>query len=113
MLSKIKECWYSIKHGIKNIVNWLPVIWYDTQIDFDYSFFRLLYKKLQLIEQKFAEDEVYVGQEKDLKRIKTCRILCERLITDFYGDNALKPLLTKYPHYFDNITFNKSEIRFE
>lgn len=74
--------------GIKNVVDWLPIIYNDR--DWDHQFiFIILHKKLHNMEKFFDSDNVWGAKAKDsAKEIKLARILCERIIKHEYLSNA-------------------------
>ena len=90
MFNKIRN----LKEGIRNIIEWFPVIYEDRW--WDYSFlYSILRKKLSLMEKGFREDGICLNSEKDAKKMKICVLLLDRLINDDYidygKDNGLGP----------------------
>ena len=108
MLRKIRR----IIRKIKNVISWFPVIWQDEQWDF-YYFYRILNKKLDLIEKHMKSDFCMksVNQDKYIKQVQVCKYLVERLIYHDYTENALIPYYKKYGKDCENkyITFVKNE----
>jgi hypothetical protein len=92
MLNRIRQSflgtvYYNLKYGIKGLYNWIPVIWNDRQYD-DYFLFKILRHKLILMEREYRRINVYVGQEKDHKKIQLCVYILNRIINDDYFFNA-------------------------
>ena len=91
---KVKDFFRGIKPGIGNIIEWFTVIYKDRW--WDHSFlYRILSFKLRQIERNFRGRGVAVHTEKELRKIKTCYLLLDRLINDDYvsykrGDNIRK-----------------------
>jgi len=79
----------NLKQGIKNVVQWLPIIWKDRQWD-QIFFFNLLHKKMSLMEDFFKNRANFVGREKEAKKIKICVCLLDRLQKDDYINIAFK-----------------------
>ena len=79
----------NITAGVRNLWTWFPVIWRDRQFDDGY-FYALLHKKLSLMEKHFQSKNcwAWVGMEKDLRKLRVCRILAGRLKDDIYFDMA-------------------------
>lgn len=75
--------------GIRNIIRWTPVIWFDE--DFDWSnLAEVMEFKLRLMEKEFRERGHHVGSDLDAKRCRICSDLLKRLIEDKYWENACK-----------------------
>jgi hypothetical protein len=74
----------SIKHGIKNLYNWFPVIWDD--YDWDHSTILTILKfKLDRMEKAFrSKHAMAVDSEKLADQIKRCSLVLDRLIEDDY-----------------------------
>jgi hypothetical protein len=67
---------------------WFPIIWKDKPWDHVYLYY-ILRKKLSTMEEFYASDDpVCLGAKDNLKNIKTCRILLDRLIKDDYIPDA-------------------------
>ena len=87
---------YNIITGIKNIFRWLPVIWKDRQWDQDYLY-RVIGQKLKLMEEFWYSDDPWsANQEKVAKKVKLCRLLCDRIVNHDYLMNVLIPVEQKY-----------------
>ena len=87
---------YNIITGIKNIFRWLPVIWKDRQWDQDYLY-RVIGQKLKLMEEFWYSDDPWsANQEKVAKKVKLCRLLCDRIVNHDYLMNVLIPVEKKY-----------------
>lgn len=96
MFSKIKDFYYSIKNGIKNIVKYLPIIWKDRDWD-EYYIFSLLYHKFYYMEKLFRSDKVWSAKALDVAdKLKIAKLLCKRIIDEDYLINALIPVEQKY-----------------
>jgi hypothetical protein len=81
---RIRDKYYDVKYGIKNLIRWFPVIWGDRDWDFAYMF-ALLEKKFEHYEKEWSSDACFVvGSEKQVKRFKICKELCRRLKDDWY-----------------------------
>jgi hypothetical protein len=80
---------YDVPHGIANFIKWAPVIYEDRWWDHAYLF-RLLQKKLQLMEKGFVKYGIALDSEKVAKQIRTCHLLLKRLTDDEYGEMAFK-----------------------
>jgi len=76
-----------MKNGLKNLFIWFKIIWNDRWWD-NYYFFKILHKKLSLMEKNFREDGVHLFAEKDANKMKRCVLVLERLMNDDYDANA-------------------------
>lgn len=87
--------------GIKNLIQWIPIIWNDRQWDY-YYFYKILYYKLKFMEEFWKSDEpVSAKAEKTAKQITIAKNLAKRLMENNYIDNALMWHEQKYPDYLD------------
>lgn len=89
IIDRIETCFYDIKYGIENLINWFPVIWKDRNWDHCYIY-TVLRHKLHLTEQQIREHGHHVDNERDADNIKVCVNLLDRLIKDEYHDSAFK-----------------------
>jgi hypothetical protein len=87
---------YSFIQGIKNLINWFYIIYFDR--DWDYCFlYKILHHKLKSMENfHYSNNTFAVNSERTAKQIKIARILCERLIDGDYLENAMIPYDNKY-----------------
>jgi len=76
-----------IKHGIKNLIIWFPVIWKDRWWD-HWFIYSMLNKKLSLMEKSLRKYGHHTNAERDAHKIKVCAILFKRLMDDNYFENA-------------------------
>ena len=86
---RIRDKWYDIEHGIKNLYRWFPVIWNDR--GWDYCFmFAVMEKKFDLMIGSFEKGANYVvGCNKQIERLKICKEICRRLKDDWwYHENT-------------------------
>lgn len=79
--------WNDIAWGIKNIIRWTPVIWFDE--DFDWSnLARVMEFKLRLMEKEFRVNGHHVNSKRDAKQVLICAELLNRMQKEDYYDNA-------------------------
>lgn len=93
---RIKYPIYDLYYGIENLFKWGKVIYEDR--DWDYIFLLILiHKKLDNM-QKFFTDDSWVRKDDKaiLQRIKTTKLLLQRIIDDNYLENALVDYEKKY-----------------
>ena len=72
------------RRGLRSLRYWLPIIWKDRAWDWYYILF-MLQKKLEQT-RKFI-DGSFVGSEKEVKKIKKCELLIDRILEDDYISN--------------------------
>lgn len=81
---KVLRFFDGIWAGLVNLVIWLPIIWKDRQFDHAYLY-TVLRHKLRLMEKFFDSNNTWsVGAKRHVKDIRIARILCDRLIEDWY-----------------------------
>jgi len=86
---KVKDFPYEVKHGIKNLVIWFPIIWKDRWWD-QYFIYVVLRHKLHLMEKNIRKYGHHVRNVEDADGIKKCVLLLDRLIKDDYHENVFK-----------------------
>jgi len=84
---KIEIFFRDIQVGFWNLIVWFPVIWKDRQWD-QVFFYKILRKKLVLMEKQFRTRGMAISSESEAKKMKLCILLIERLLADHYEDNA-------------------------
>jgi len=98
-------------YKIKKIFYYLPIIWKDTDYDYE-SIYEILYAKLKRMEKIWEDDTAiwsYVRQDKDRQSIKLAKNLCKRLCKEEYLLNALIPHNKKYENSFRIESFKRVE----
>lgn len=79
----------SLIKGFKNLWDWKGVVWNDQ--DFDHYFlFVVLKHKIDNMIQDFEKNEFYVGVDKDVKDMKICSLLLDRILKDEYHENVFR-----------------------
>lgn len=74
-----REVW----QGIKNIFKWLPIVWKDRDWD-HYYIYKALQFKLKNTANYIEKRDRYVGNERDVQRLRTCVKLIENILEDVY-----------------------------
>src|SRR5690606_4724461 len=81
---KIQLKLYSIKRGLSNLIEWLPVIWNDRQWGAEYIY-KILLKKLKLKEEFFYNERIdKVQTEEIVTQLRYVIAALERLIKNDY-----------------------------
>ncbi len=88
-MNKIKTLYYSIIYGIENLYIWFFIIWQDRNWD-HYFIYKILHKKLSLMEYNIRKYGMHVRSDKDAGKIKICVLLLDRLLKDDYFENVCK-----------------------
>lgn len=60
---RLREIFYNIKYGIKNLIIWFTFIWSDRNYDFIFTL-QLLRKKLELLREQFTDKYSYLENNK-------------------------------------------------
>jgi hypothetical protein len=75
---------YEVIQGLKNIINWLPVVFKDRQWDEEYLY-KIIHHKLKLKEEFFRSENTYSAKANEVAyQIKEVKEALERLIKDDY-----------------------------
>lgn len=72
-----------LKHGIKNIIYWFPIIWKDRNWDHDYIF-RILQHKLKAQSKYIGSNDRHTRAQYDAQRMNLCVNLMQKLQDSFY-----------------------------
>jgi hypothetical protein len=88
---------YNFLKGFKNLINWIPVIWNDSNNDFT-NILIILKKKLELQSKYIKKYSNNENSLRDCQRIELCIRLIDRINEEYYT--------TEYTEYF------KSKISF-
>jgi len=94
---KIQYPIYNFFKGIRNLINWVPVIWNDSNNDFT-NILIILKKKLELQSKYIKKYSNYENSLRDYQRIQLCIRLIDKINEEYYA--------TEYNNYI------KSKISF-
>jgi hypothetical protein len=86
--------------GIKNLIQWFPVIWKDRDWD-SYYIFRILEHKLKLQAKGISKRDIHVNAQRDAGVMRTCVRLMEKVRDDYYESEYLDYYKTKM--WFEDI----------
>ena len=85
---RTEDFFYGIYYGIKNIVEWLPIIWHDS--DFDFAFFAKINEfKMRRMSAYFRDHGVHIGSDKDARDLAVCAELFRRIGGDTDSERAI------------------------
>lgn len=86
----------NIKWGIKNCIKWFPVVWNDR--DFDWSYLAIVMQfKINNMANFIEHNKFYAGYKRDVRDMRVCVELLDRLIEDDTQDVENKKLtFTQY-----------------
>jgi len=74
-----------VSTGVKNLWKWFPIIWKDR--DWDYYFLlEMIETKLDNMIKAFQTNQRFEGCEEDVRYMKICKKLIERLQSNYYPD---------------------------
>lgn len=86
---KLHMVFRDIETGIENLITWFPIIWLDRYWDSHYLFL-ILKKKIELMERKFNENDLYVNVKRDTDNMRICIDALDRLMKDDYHEIAFQ-----------------------
>jgi hypothetical protein len=69
--------------GIKNLIQWFPVIWKDRDWD-SYYIFTILEHKLTLQAKGISKRDIHVNAQRDAEIMMTCVRLMDKIKDDYY-----------------------------
>jgi hypothetical protein len=89
--------------GVKNLKDWLPIIWKDRDWDNHYIF-EVLKFKLKKQSKYISEKDRILSAQMDAKRMRLCVSLIEKIQNDFYQMEYMDYVKDKY--WFEKIKDN-------
>lgn len=99
----------NIKNGIRNLIKWFKIIWNDRDWD-EYFIYKILYHKLNNMEQLFKSDKVIGARSLQIaNELRLAKLLCKRILDDNYLSNALTDYYNKYTIDDKLMTFENTE----
>ena len=113
-MSKLKDIWRNINYWprrkwrqIKNVINWIPVVW--KQFDFDYRYSLDVFKHQLLKQAKFMEsDKVYgVNSHIDAQKIRMVVRLMDKVYDEDYACEYQQKLKDTYGEGVDEWIFEE------
>ena len=78
-----------ITDGVRNVIRWAPVIWFDADFDWEYLATVMEYKLRRSAKLETTVGH-HVGSKRDGQRMLICAEILKRLRADDYFDNAQK-----------------------
>lgn len=79
--------WYQFTRGIRNIIQWTPVIWGDEHFDWQYLA-HVMEWKLRKMAVDIGDRGQHTGRDREARQMRICAELLKRLQTDDYWENA-------------------------
>lgn len=103
LLGKIEDWWWytvgyrirEFKQGIRNLINWFPIIWEDRDYSTSYIF-KVLKQKLYFVSKYHIKKQHYVGWEREVERMILCIKLIDYVSNDHYDKIAQDYISDKY-----------------
>jgi hypothetical protein len=97
--------------SLHNLWKWFPIIWNDRDWD-HYFIFEVLKFKLKNMSDSFERNDWYVGNEQDIKKMRTCIKLIELVQssyyeTEVYDHENVEEYLAKYKNATLRVLTNK------
>jgi hypothetical protein len=97
--------------SLYNLWRWFPIIWNDRDWD-HYFIFEMLKFKLKNMSNSFEHNDWYVGNERDVERMRTCVKLIELIQSDYYETEVhdhknVEEYLAKYKNVTLKVLTNK------
>ena len=104
---KLKDWWkykgkfllWDFIEGVKNLIQWFPVIWKDRQWG-GYAALDILKFKIEKLSEHF-DKVIWVDRVREVETLKTCARLIDKIRTDYYMMEYLEYYITEF--HFDKI----------
>ncbi len=78
-----------IPAGVRNIVRWVPVVWSDTDYDYE-PLLQMMREKLDSMEGAIRANGYGVAHIQDADNMRVCVLLLDRIIADEYPIEAFR-----------------------
>lgn len=106
----ISEIYRDIYAGIRSIIRWIPVLWFDRNYDWTYLV-RIMERKFELMESQHRNHGYYVGAEISAKQLKICQELCQRIRNDYnyFPNDQWSPEIGPWHQRYRDQKFKKPE----
>ena len=78
---------YRFLDRLHNLWRWFPIIWNDKDWD-HYFLFEIIKVKLKNMSDSFERNDYYVGNKRDVERMRTCVRLIELIQSSHYETEA-------------------------
>ena len=99
-LNNLRCCWYDFTNGIRQLLRWIPIIWFDADFDWEYLA-ALMEAKLRWMAAD-CDRWPTARAELDKRQMLVCAALLKRLRADDYFENAERsmpgPVAAKHAH---------------
>lgn len=105
----ITKIWYCFKYGIINLIVWFPIIWANRNWDY-YFFYKIIQKKLKLMENLHRFHGHHVGDIDTANQMKICIVLIDKLIKNDYNSTCFDEYYNKWGHSYSIEENNKLKI---
>lgn len=99
-------------HGVKNIWEWLPIVWKDREWD-SYYIWDVLKFKIKKQAEYLGEHDYHESSKRDSEIMMTCTRLIDKIQNDYYSEEC-------FDYYENDFSFipvegkpNESEIKIE
>ena len=103
-MRNIKDIYYSIKRGIKNLWFYIPIIWDNN--DWDHGYCLDLYiQSLKRLNIVLETDEIHVRSKHDTRKLKATIYLLERYTKEDYTEQHINEVNKKYGITEEDIKF--------
>lgn len=84
-----RTAYYSVKHGVRNLIKWFPIIWNDRDWDWHY-WLEMNIKKLESMDKNIRENGNHVYHIRDADNIRLATLALKRLKEDNYHENSFR-----------------------
>jgi hypothetical protein len=94
----VKHHYYGLRRGIRNLIKWFPVVWYDANYDSCYML-NVMAFKIELMADSIERWASHVGYEDDVKNMRRAVVLLRALRDEDYEvDNGVKLRMRVVPN---------------
>jgi len=85
IIPNLRSAFWSIVRGVRNVIRWTPIIWYDDWIDYTYLA-RIMEYKMRRDGKLFSKHGTLVNRDRTARELLICAELLKRLQDDESDD---------------------------
>jgi len=82
-INSIESLYYNINNGLKNLIEWFPVVWKDRDWD-SYYIYKVMIFKIKKQMNSMDKYGMHLYKDRDLKYMRICIALLERIVAENY-----------------------------
>lgn len=104
----ISGAYWDIRNGVRNLIRYAPIIWFDRDWD-DHYLLEILQFKFKNMAKAIGDNGHLVGREEYGRQLRVCSELCRRINEDEYLERSFGP----FEHFGEFVPAEYGTYRYE